>query len=93
MTTASRYLGAMSAGFCLPQLFQCDDGKRYVVKFMSNPQGIRGLPNELIACRLGKLLDLPLVPGNVVYLTQKLIDLEPSLKKQGVQPGPHFGSQ
>jgi hypothetical protein len=23
---------------------------------MSNPQGLRGLPNELIACRLGKLL-------------------------------------
>jgi hypothetical protein len=92
VTTANRYLGAMSAGFCLPQLFQCDDGNRYVVKFMSNPQGIRGLPNELIAYRLGKLLDLPIVRGRVVYLTQKLIDHEPSLKRQGVKPGPHFGS-
>ncbi|MGZ4122941.1 MAG: HipA family kinase [Tumebacillaceae bacterium] len=92
MTKATHYLGAMEAGYCLPQLFRCDDGNRYVVKFMSNPQGIRGLANELIACRLGSLLDLPVVPGRVVEVTQRLIDAEPELQKAGVQAGPHFGS-
>jgi hypothetical protein len=92
VTKATHYLGAMPTGFCLPHLFQCDDGNRYVLKFMSNPQGIRGLANELIACRLGSLLDLPVVPGRVVEVTQKLIDREPALQKAGVQAGPHFGS-
>lgn len=92
MTIATRYLGAMATGFCLPQLFECEDGQRYVVKFMSNPQGIRVLPNELIAYRLGKLLELPIVPGRVVYLTKEFINCVPELKKQHVDPGRHFGS-
>jgi hypothetical protein len=92
MTFATYYLGAMAEGYCLPQLFKCEDGQCYVVKFMSNPQGIRGLVNELIAYRLGKLLDLPVVPGRIVYLTEDFIRQIPELSKQGVQPGPHFGS-
>jgi hypothetical protein len=82
----------MSTGYCQPKLFECDDGKRYVVKLMSNPQGIRALPNELIACRLGKLLKLPIVPGQIVYLPKALIKNNRELKQQRVQSGPHFGS-
>jgi hypothetical protein len=82
----------MTEGYCLPQLFECDDGRRYVVKLMSNPYGIRALPNELIAYRLGRVLDLPLAPGNVVEIRQSVIDNFPELSKMRVQPGPHFGS-
>jgi hypothetical protein len=92
LIVATQYQGAMAEGSSLPQLFTCGDGKGYVVKFMSNPQGIRGLANELIAYRLGKLLDLPVVPGEVIYLTEDFIDSVSKLKKQRVQPGPHFGS-
>jgi hypothetical protein len=90
--TATKFLGEMSKGYCHPKLFECNDGRRYVVKLMSNPQGLRGLPNELIACRLGNLLKLPIVPGRIVYLTKELIKNDRELKQQRVQPGPHFGS-
>jgi hypothetical protein len=92
LVAATKFIREMSTGYCQPKLFECDDGKRYVVKLMSNPQGLRGLPNELIACRLGKLLGLPIVPGRIVYLTKELINNNKVLKKQRVRPGPHFGN-
>jgi hypothetical protein len=92
LITATKFLKEMSKGYCHPKLFECNDGKRYVVKLMSNPQGLRALPNELIACRLGKLLNLPIAPGRIVYLTNDLIKNNPELTQQRVQPGPHFGS-
>jgi hypothetical protein len=92
LLAATKFLGKMSQGYSQPKLFECNDGRRYVVKLMSNPQGIRGLPNELIACRLGKLLNLPIVPDRIVYLTKELINNNRELKKQRVRPGPHFGN-
>jgi hypothetical protein len=92
VTHATRHIRAMETGYTLPHLFECDDGYQYVVKFMSNPQGIRGLAKELIAYRLGKMLDLPVVQGNVIYITKELIDRYPILRKNHVKPGPHFGS-
>lgn len=92
MRKATRYLRAMEAGYTLPQLFECEDGQQYVVKFMSNPQGIRCLAKELIAYRLGQMLDLPVATGEVISISQDLIDKHSALKKLRVQPGPHFGS-
>jgi hypothetical protein len=91
LLAATKFIREMSKGYSQPKLFECNDGKRYVVKLMSNPQGIRGLPNELIASRLGKLLNLPIIPGRIVYLSKELINNNRELKKQRVKPGPHFG--
>ena len=90
--TAARYIRPMRTGFCRPQLFECDDGNQYVIKFMSNPQGIRILPNELIAYRLGKLLHLPVVEGKIIYIPEQLIVTTPDLSPFHLTPGPHFGS-
>ncbi|RHW37366.1 hypothetical protein D1B31_16530 [Neobacillus notoginsengisoli] len=89
--TTTKYLGPMGSGFTNPQLFECSDGKMYVVKLMSNQQGLRTLPNELIAYRLGRLMKLPVVKGKIVKITAEFLDAHPELK--GVaEPGPHFGS-
>jgi hypothetical protein len=90
---AVRYIGPMRTGFCRPQLFECDDGKQYVIKFMSNPQGIRILPNELIAYRLGKLLHLPVVEGKIITIPERLINETPDLQPFQLKAGPHFGSE
>jgi hypothetical protein len=93
LKTAIRYLRAMDTGLAKAQLFECDDGNLYVVKFMNNPQGIRGLPNELICYRLAEMLDLPVPKGHIIYIPQMIIDLHPPLQDLKVQPGLHFGSQ
>jgi hypothetical protein len=93
VTKATRFVKAMETGWTRPYLFECDDGNKYVIKFMSNPKGVCGLAKELIACRLGRLLDLPIVYGTVIYITKDIIDRYPILKKEHVKPGPHFGSR
>lgn len=69
-----------------------EDGRQYVVKFLSNPQGLRILPNEWWAFRLGRLLGLPVVDGTKVYLTKELTGL-PELAEFRLEAGPHYGSR
>ena len=88
---ATNYLGPMNSGYTKPHLIECSDGKTYVVKLMSNQQGLRTLPNELIAYRLGRLMKLPVVKGKIVRVTTEFLEAHPELK--GVaEPGPHYGS-
>ncbi len=89
---AIQYFSPMNYGWSNPHLFLCLDGNRYVVKFMSNPQGKRVLANELISYRLAKWLKLPVPRGEIIYVSQELIDSSPTLQYLGVEVGPHFGS-
>ncbi|MFM9281767.1 HipA family kinase [Paenibacillus jiagnxiensis] len=79
-------------GWSKPHLMQCSDGNLYVVKLSSNPQGIRALANEMICCRLAKLLNLPVPDGQVIHIHE-------SLRTQflelgfNIGDGPHFGSR
>lgn len=90
---AKRYIRSMGYGGSQPHLLKCDDGKEYVVKFMSNPQGIRVLVNELIAYRLAEKLGLPVAKGKVIYISSEIIEETTALKNLNIQPGPHFGSE
>lgn len=89
---AVHYTSAIQEGWSKPVLFRCDDGNEYVVKLMSNPQGLKVLPNEMIAYRLGRLLDLPVVKCAVVHISEELINVFPVLKDMQVKAGPHIGS-
>lgn len=95
MVNALKYISSAGIGKSGPQLFECDDGKRYVVKFMSNPfQGDtrKSLVNELISNKLAKYLNLPVAEGQVIYFSINLIKQITELDKYHIQPGPHFGS-
>lgn len=84
----------MKKGKSRPQLFKCDDGKDYVVKFMSNPahgDARKILVHELIANKLANYLGLPVAEGQVIYFSNDLIKQIPELDVYDVQPGPHFG--
>jgi hypothetical protein len=47
-----------------------DDGKKYVVKFMGNPQCTRVLANDYLASRLARMIGLS-VPEPVVILVNE----------------------
>ena len=95
MANALKYISYAGIGKSGPQLFECDDGKRYVVKFMSNPfQGDtrKSLVNELISNKLARYLNLPVPVGQVIYFSIDLIKQIPELEAYNIQPGPHFGT-
>jgi hypothetical protein len=95
LINALKYISSAGIGKSGPQLFECDDGKRYAVKFMSNPfQGDvrKSLGNELICNKLAKYLDLPVAEGRVIYFSIDLIKQIPELEAYNIKPGPHFGS-
>lgn len=91
MIKAVKYIGAIKRGETKPHLFMCDDGRQYVIKFMSNPVGKMVLVHEHIANGLAKYLGLPVAEGQVVYLSKDLIDQTTEIKDFKVEPGPHFG--
>ncbi|MFC7322415.1 HipA family kinase [Halobacillus campisalis] len=95
MLKAVKYVGAMSKGKTRPQLFECDDGQQYVVKFMSNPispNANKLLVHEIIANRLAQRLSLPIAKGEVIYFSKEVIENSPQISEFKVKPGPHFGT-
>jgi hypothetical protein len=89
--TAKQYLRPLGEGTSQPGLFLCNDGRRYVIKYLLNPQGPRLLPNEWIAYHLGKKLRLPLPEAKIVHLPLELLWTIP----RGISPmlpGLQFGS-
>ena len=90
--SALQHIRSMEIGFTKPQLFRCNDGRDYVVKFMSNPMGLRSLFSELICYRLGVLLQIPIPEATIVRIDERLINSNSILRNLKVMPGPHFGS-
>jgi hypothetical protein len=82
-----------------PHLVACSNGCLYVLKTVNNPQGPRVLANELLAYRLGKLLNLPLLPCAVLTLDWLTAETNPQMTIQWrgetfpCQQGLAFGSK
>lgn len=93
MVNAVKYIGAMKKGETKPQLFECDNGKRYVVKFMSNPVGKKILVHEYIANELAVFLKLPVAEGQLIYFSKRVIESTPEIGVFNVEPGFHFGCE
>ena len=79
------------------RIMLANDGKKYVVKFMGNPQSTRVLANEYLACRLARMIGLS-VPEPVIILVD-----EETIREQQITftlagravaacPGLQFGS-
>lgn len=88
---ATRYISPMGMGYSGAQLLQADDGDEYVVKFRSNGQGLRVLPNEWVAGACALALGLPMPMIAIVNVSQELLDRTEELRAFRTTPGPQFG--
>jgi hypothetical protein len=79
------------------RIMLADDGRKFVTKFMGNPQCNRVLANDYLACRLARMVGLS-VPEPVIILVD-----EETIREQGIaftlagravaaRPGLQFGS-
>ena len=79
------------------RIMLADDGKKYVVKFMGNPQCTRVLANDYLACRLARMIGLS-VPEPVIILVDEKTILEQQItftlagRAVAARPGLQFGS-
>ncbi|MCX6010314.1 MAG: hypothetical protein NTW48_09880 [Chloroflexi bacterium] len=92
---AKTYLTKLSSGNSKPVVFETTDGKRWLVKYKNNPQGLRILVNEWVASNLAKLLGLTTPDCSLVILDEELLEIE-SIVVPGtttkIQAGLSFGS-
>ncbi len=86
-------------GASQPQLLRCADGGTYVVKFRNNPQHVRVLANEMLACRLASQVGVPVAAPAFVEVLPELIRDNPLLffevgsRREPCAAGWHFGSR
>jgi len=80
------------------QLLRASDGKYYVIKSAQNPQHVRVLANEMLATRLGQLLELPVPSVEAIEVSEWLIQhsgeltIELAGSAMPWKPGLHLGS-
>jgi hypothetical protein len=60
-------------------MLTASDGHAYVVKFANNPQSLRVLANEWLACSIGRALGLTIPEPAILYVPEKLVEGSPSL--------------
>ena len=101
MFIAIEYLGPVGVGATSPQVFRAIDvsvktpskPKIYIVKFSNNKLGSKVLVNELLAARMGELLELCFPPGGIIEITKDTIMRNRRLLSSKVLPGQHFASE
>jgi hypothetical protein len=72
-----------------PRFYDFDDGVTRLVKWHPSPHGSKACYNELVASRLGQLIDAPILRGIVVYVPDEIIPADH--RAEGATPGFHFG--
>src|SRR5205823_6521932 len=60
-------------------MLTASDGYAYVVKFANNPQSLRVLANEWLACSIGRAIGLTIPEPAILYVPPKLVEGSPSL--------------
>jgi hypothetical protein len=81
--------GKPANGGSQPRFYEFDDGVTRLVKWSPSPHGTKACFNELVASRLGQLIDAPILRGIVVYVADEIIPDEH--RKEAAKPGFHFG--
>ncbi|WP_429939936.1 MULTISPECIES: HipA family kinase [unclassified Enterococcus] len=89
----ANYLGRIPNGITQPVKVQADDGKIYIMKFIHNFCSPKILYNELIAYRLGKLLDVPMPSCSLGELSESVISKVPQLVDMKAVAGTCFLSE
>jgi hypothetical protein len=79
--------GRPANGGSSPRFYDFDDGVARLVKWHPSPHGNKACVNELVACRLGLLIDSPILRGGVVYVPEEII---PADHRPQARAGFHF---
>jgi hypothetical protein len=96
LTTVSATIDLQVAeiGVSRAHIMMCDDGNKYVVKFVkTNPTPNRTVVNELVAGCLANHLGLPNPQTVLVSISSDFIANSIELTQDGVQAGLHIGSK
>lgn len=80
------------------QVMLADDGNKYVVKFLGNPQHDRVLANEYRACGLAKLIGLCVAEPAIIQADERTIRAQKIMFTLAgcvvaPRPGPQFSSR
>jgi hypothetical protein len=80
--------GKPANGGSRPRFYDFDDGVTRLVKWSPSLHGNKACFNELVASRLGQLIDAPILRGIIVYVSDEIIP--PDHRAEGATPGFHF---
>jgi hypothetical protein len=72
-----------------PRFYEFDDGVMRLVKWHPSQHGPKACYNELVASRIGQLIEAPILRGGAVYLADEIIPVEH--RAVGATAGFHFG--
>ena len=75
---ATGHIRAMRGG-AQSHMLIASDGNAYVVKFANNPQSLRVLANEWLACSIGRAIGLTIPEPAILYVPPDLVESSPSL--------------
>lgn len=67
-------------------MLTANDGNAYVVKFANNPQSLRVLANEWLACSIGRTIGLTIPEPAILYVSPKLVENSPRLVTNAALP-------
>jgi hypothetical protein len=70
---ATGHIRAMRGG-AQSHMLTASDGYAYVVKFANNPQSLRILANEWLACSIGRAIGLTIPEPAILYVPAKLVE-------------------
>jgi len=65
--------GTIKNGGSNPRFYEFDDGIPRIVKWHPSCHGLKVCFNELVASRLGQLIDAPMLRGDVIYISSDIL--------------------
>lgn len=93
MKLVSNFIRDMDLGTTKPSLVEASDEKLYVLKCVNEECNGKGLFNELVASRLGELLNIPMPNTELLYLEDEIINNNEFYLKINAISGTCFGSE
>lgn len=93
MLIAAEHLGSVGVGVTKSQFFRAEDGKIYIVKLKNNLLGPKVLVSEILAAKLGAIMNLCFPPSGIISIPENMLQQSQLLAPMGVSPGQHFASE
>jgi hypothetical protein len=93
MLIAAEFLGSVGVGITGPQFFRANDGEIYVVKLKNNQLGGKVLASELLAAKIGSIMDLCFPASEIIEINEETLQKNRKLIPLIRNEGKHFASR
>ncbi|MCE5284810.1 MAG: hypothetical protein LLG02_03030 [Pelosinus sp.] len=93
MLIATEFLGSVGVGVTAPQFFRANDGEIYVVKLKNNQLGGKVLASELLAAKIGSLMNLCFPSSQIIEINEETLQKNRKLTALIKNQGKHFASR